>query len=714
MQGEIQQEQPIMNNLNNYYFLNYNEKLSLFISNIIESYKNNKNMDISISSIFLDDELLNLIFVSLSKNTIYLNIIQVSQLENKFKEIELVIPENIKFNFGNIKLSEDKKHLVLFNVEKNKIFIIYDYYKKINLVNKIELDNFYENKKDKIIDIKFNKTIINNDIILYGINCDNFNLSIFSNKYINKEFKISFNEPYIDFQFVNNLNSSDLYIMNSYGNITFIKNINDIKNIPKSSNSDLFQKIKIYDKIVHNINIFPQISKCEYIKFYFQSQNDLNEKIKNIQNILCAIRITPFILEIGALINNKLFLFKKYCFNSNYIDNDNQNEIINEIIQRYNYSNQYLIMSDKNLYLLDISNFFNLSLPLMDNYSNNEQKKQDILIIINEIISKITLSKLLILPLEKNKNIFSITYNFLKGNIFFIKKKVNKDQNNINYIIKIYDIELDNMNLYNNNSNNFIIYDKNNNNQRKKEQIILMEDLLSSLIIEKDNLIKNEINSKIKGELCSKILEEFASNINNLFNTNNNKNIKMANYIKHINDWYMNLYSAIKLYGQMIQNKFDIINDIISKEKELDEKFKKDDDRVSNTMVKSIENKLKIIEENKKKLEELRNENNNLIYENYSSNINDNNSHKKFFSNELIKRLNNQLLNDINFIQDKFKNNTNNLNKLNFEQFNNFPLTMKYLNNLQKEKLINIINTIKKIIPIMQNFNEQIKNRNNK
>ena len=61
--------------------------------------------------------------------------------------------------------------------------------------------------------------------------------------------------------------------MNSFGNFLVAKEINDIRNIPKSDKSELFLKIKLYDKIVQNINTVPILSKIEFIKFYFQPQN---------------------------------------------------------------------------------------------------------------------------------------------------------------------------------------------------------------------------------------------------------------------------------------------------------------------------------------------------------------------------------------------------------------------------------------------------------
>ena len=82
---------------------------------------------------------------------------------------------------------------------------------------------------------------------------------------------------------------------------------------------------------------------------------------------------------------------------------------------------------------------------------------------------------------------------------------------------------------------------------------------------------------------------------------------------------------------------------------------------------------------------------------------------KKFCTNELVGRINNQILHNMKILQDKFQNNSNNLDKLNFEQLKNFPLTMKYMNNYQKEKCYSMINSIKNLISTLEKFKENLK-----
>ena len=689
---------------NNHYFLKYNENLSNFISNTIEYYKKNKNKEIFMNSIFFNDDSLYLIFISYSDASNYLTIIQVTSQENNIKEIELIVPKGKIFMFGSLKLSEDKKHLVLFNKDRNKIFIIFNYIQAIKINNKIILENYYENEKNNISDIKFNSSLeqnslIDKDLILYGIYCDNNNLFLFNNKVLNKKFQIYFNEPFLDFQIISNINGGyDLYIMNYFGNFKYIKNINDIKNIPKSDKCELFQKIKIYGKIAYNINNYPMILNNKFIKCYFQPQNNLNEKIMKSINIAIVLRATFNILDIGVLINNNIFIYKKYYLNEKEKEKDNINEEkIEEIMSLNNILNKFIIKSNLSIYVLDIPNLLNLCLILNKNNSeNDEQIKQEMLLEINDIISKISLSMVLKLPL--NNNNITIIYNFYRGSIFLIKNTKN------NLIIRIYDYEIDEPNLFEDESNNSIL----KNNNKEIEERLLMEKLLKLIITEKEHLKKNNINTINKSEYAYKVLEEFSHNIYNLINNSNEKTRNINSYIEQINELYEKLYISLKLYGENIKNENVIIKNSLRKRNQICENIKRDEENI-NKIKKNIEDKLKIIEENQNKIMKYRNNNNDLIYEYYLKNMNINNEDKNY-ANELVKRANNYVLKNIKFMKEMSNNNNISYN-LDFEQFNNFPLTIKYLNDNQKKEINHIIDLIKKLSFILQQFHEQFKKK---
>ena len=714
---KVQENENISTIKNNYYYLNYNENLSSYIFNIIDYYrKNNRTKDTDISSIFFNESTLHLMFISLSLNKIYLTLIPATSKEAKIKEIEL-IPEKKGFCYGYMKLSEDKKHIVLFDKNENKIFILFDYIRIISSddVDKIKLDNLYENE-NMIIDIKFNFCSSDNNLILYGINCDNNNLSLFNNNYLNKEFNVYFDDDFIDFQIIKNAyDGYDLYVMNSYGNFRIIKNIQDVKNIPKSDKSELIEKIKIYDRIVHNINNCPKILKNDYIKFYFQPQNDINEKIKKEKteketNIMTVLRLSTHTLDIGILISGKIFLIKKYYFDEenesqkslkNKLKNDDENlkkENFNSIVPIENYLNKYLIIYNNIIYFVDIPSLFNLYLPLSEGNSYNEElKKQEILLIINEIISKITLSVVLKLPFEQDKN-FSITYNFYKGNLFCIQRQ-NNNLNNL--MIKIYNFELDDPTLYENESNNAIIYDKENNNNIRE----YMESTLQKIKIEIDNLKKREIKDNNINEYYKKLLEEYSVNINNLINIYNNNN-DIDSKINQINNCYKNLYLSIQLYGQKIKDKNEFINDCLSKRVKFEKNMTKDEENLNNAMHR-INKKLKMIEENQNKIMKLRDESNNNMHKYYLMNMNNKNTEKNY-TNELIKRINNHTLKNIEFLKEKMKDN-NYFDRPKFEELQNFPLSMKYLNNNQINEMKNIINMMKQLKNILLQYHEKLK-----
>ena len=702
---EICSEQKnIVNSHKNHYFLKFNENLSIFISNLIDNYKRVKKKEIFINSLFFNDESLYLFFISYSNFKYYLTIIHVTSQEDNLKEIELIIQKQIIFKYGNIKLSEDKKHLVLFNDQRNKVFIIFNYIQTIKINDKIILDNYYENNKHKIIDIKFNLSFeaqnsIDKNIILYGIYCNNDYLSLFNNKVLNKEFQIFFNEPFLDFQIINNINGGyDLFIMNYYGNFKYIKNIDDINNIPKSDKSELFQKIKIYDKIAYNINNCSMLLNNKFIKFYFLPQNVINDKTMKSINIVTSLRATSNTLDIGVLINNNLFIIKKYNL-SNKENDDINKEKLDEIMLFNNLLNKFIIKSNYGIYFLDIPYLLNLGLVLKENNSdNNEQMKQEMLLTINEIISHISLSKVLNLQLKNNNNI-SIIYNFYGGSIILIKNNEN------NLIIRIYDFEIDEPNLFEDESNNSIIK---NNNSIGNEEKLLMKNLLKKIIIEKEQLIKQNINIINKSEYTKKVLEEFSNNIDNLMINSSENSNNINNNINKINELYEKVCMSIKLYGEKIKYENESLNKSFIKRKQISENIDKEEENIKN-IKKSIENKLKEIEDNQSKIMKYRNKNNDLLYEYYLKNMNVNNEGKNC-ANELIKRVNNYILKNIELIQ-QMKNNTNISYKLDFEQFNNFPLTMKYLNNTQEKEINNIIDLITKLSIIMKNFHEQFKEK---
>ena len=83
----------------------------------------------------------------------------------------------------------------------------------------------------------------------------------------------------------------------------------------------------------------------------------------------------------------------------------------------------------------------------------------------------------------------------------------------------------------------------------------------------------------------------------------------------------------------------------------------------------------------------------------------------KNLSNEIIKRMNNYILRKIKFVENNLLNNNDSLNDINFQQMKNFPLTMKYLDVSQKEKLFSFIDSINNLINTLKKFHDGFKEK---
>ena len=671
-------------NSKNYFYLKNNQKLSQYISQTLESYIKNTQLKIlPLAPIFIreDNSLLINFFTNLNSNYLYIVFISLTNTsENKYKEIKIELKNEKNFIFKDIILSNNKKHLIILNENRNKAYIIPNFIEHLiiekNDVIELKENNYFEVEKGKIINIKFNNEENDENIIIYGIYTDLNILYIFNNKYINKNFEIFFEKSLTDFQIIKkNKNNYDLFLFDIKGNIRYIKNIENAENIPKSDKSNFIINIDIYDKILTNINDINNIN--EYKKFYIQKYHIIN-------NIYIAplIRTTDNILDISILFNDKIFIIKKYNLN------EGDEEKIDKILPINNEPNKLLIKSNKNVYLLDIP-----SLSIFFLFLSSKEKKNntnDILLILKEIISKINLNLLLKLPSQSQDLFnFAINFNFYNSNILCIKNKYP------NMILKIYELDLEN----NNNKNINIIE---NNNKNIDDINMLMNELLLTLKQEKEIFISNEIIKNKKEEYYIKILEEIYSNINS-----NEINNNVNNSIELMKKWYINAFSNIKLYGNIIKDKYIFINNNIKKNQAFSEKIKKNDDIIIN-LKKNIESKFKIIEKNEKEIIQIKKEIFELINNLYMNNNNIN--EEKNVTNELTKRMNNYILKNIKNVENNLINNNNELfNTINFDQMKNFPLTMKYLDEAQKEKINNLIDSINNLINTFKNFHEQIK-----
>ena len=249
------------------------------------------------------------------------------------------------------------------------------------------------------------------------------------------------------------------------------------------------------------------------------------------------------------------------------------------------------------------------------------------------------------------------------------------------------------------------MYHEENKNKLKDDTKILMKDLLISIEQQKESLLSNEIIKNNKEEYYNKILEEIFSNISKDISNKSTNNLNES--IELLKEWYINAYTNIKLFGELIQDKYNLINNNIEKSKKFSAKIEQNDEIVSD-LKKRIENKFNLIEKNEKEITLLKKDNNELINDFYIISNNDTQKEKNVY-NEIIKRANNYILKNINFVENNLLNNNDLLNGINFEQMKNFPLTMKYLDESQKEKIKSLMDSINNLISTLKNFHEKIK-----
>ena len=168
-------------NLKNLYYLKNNEKQSQYISYTINSLlKSKQNQILILSPIFIREENSSLVifFKEINSNYLYISLISlINTNENNYKEIKIEFKKEHNFSFGEIKISHDKKNLIILNENKTKAYIILNFIEEIILNNnnsiKLQENNYFEIKEGNILDIKFNNSENDDDIIIYAIYSSN-------------------------------------------------------------------------------------------------------------------------------------------------------------------------------------------------------------------------------------------------------------------------------------------------------------------------------------------------------------------------------------------------------------------------------------------------------------------------------------------------------------------------------------------------------------
>ena len=175
-------------NSKNYYYLKNNEKQSQYITYITNSLiKSKQDQILILSPIFIREDNSSLILFFTEQNfcCLYISFISlINANENKFKEIKIEFNKEHKFTLDEIQISQNKKNLIIINENKSKAYIILNYIEEVilneNNIIKLQDNNYFEIEKGNIFDIKFNNNENDNDMIIYGIYCNNNILSLFN------------------------------------------------------------------------------------------------------------------------------------------------------------------------------------------------------------------------------------------------------------------------------------------------------------------------------------------------------------------------------------------------------------------------------------------------------------------------------------------------------------------------------------------------------
>ena len=705
-----QQQQQNTNNIPQYSInrfstiLRCNADYTNYFSKIINEYQNkNIEEEININTILFNSELLYLIFLtqSINKNENFLvifNANNTNQYENSTCKIKLIFQNNEEVNISKLNFSEDKKHLIFFDFTNSKIYVFQKYLAVVeNILNEkknvIILDKFFDLDEKNINHIKFCNEILNNnnnELIIFGVLSNSRVIKLFNSNYLNQEFKIIFNgNDILDFQLIKNSDENlVLYLLNSYGDILLTSNIHNPDNLPTNDDNPNINKLQIIKG--NNIPYYSIISPKYFFSFYIESEVNKNPDLHS--EIIC-IRVSKNYIDIGIILNNKLFILNYYNFNEN-------NEELNEIIKidncRNNRTNRYILKSNIYYYLLEIPSIHNVFYFLNEQNISDTQKMQGILLQIKNISIKINLNMILKIPIIKNINTnFSIKTNFYLDNIFMIQRK--KNNNNFSYNIKIFDFDLSS-NIYNNNDIQLINHDNN------KDIIENYKELLQTILASQNFFYKTEINEhQNQKKVCDDALNELSNYLNNNNQIMNNEiNLDIINKLEEV---YKQIYKSIDLYGKNIKKRYENYLNESKKQKTFFDNENQINSNI-NDVKKRIEEKLGKIKNNENEIIKLGKENEEMLNKEYLNKINFENV-GKLNVNELLERINNYTIDKIkNYENIDNSRTTINLEKL--KSLQKLEIILKNIDPSIKEKYELLISNLRELNVIIKKLKKEI------
>ena len=676
---------------------------------------------------FLDnlqpDENLN-IFASLHKKIVELELNKEMKIKNIFNFYD-TIKNYIKLHEKDLETKEVlDKFLILKNIiieekkiNKESMENLYNYTNKLIHLNLIELA-----KKNILKDLELLNILKNDEYLfddLYKITKDdflilnNFNLKeIFAKK--NSDFFKIFKEIKLFKPFCKNKEDTKLYIQSlgdKIDNIIYLELFYEIlpldefnyhsteelinwleKNI-KSFNEKVMNEEKMKESFLNSINnLFNLVIKVHYDinKFLSFLEKFFNDDIKHIKNMN---------INDGFKILNELYLY----FINNYKAENNKTipiEAQNKIISYY-VANSEIILDNEYLFISFLNNViideFHLSLDnLLNNLEKLEIKKIDLLLNTNDIKFKIleflinkyksefdnknnnsnymirtrkTVKYFIVKDIEE----MNITYN--DANIFFnkgINMELNK-KSNVNKLVLFSKIKKNQKKIEEKNNEEF--YES--KYKQLKENYLKCKNVINKLENSIQYFLFFDNENKIEVEEIKKLLNEFNSKkIIDFFSEENKSKLDKYNQIFNLSEKTFilkNSYCFMSIYEEIINNIKDQNNQKI------------------NDITKNIESSISNFNE-LKNLFEIFNENQNDI---------DNFSHPniKYFYELELKKGENSLKTEIEFIINYFINNNKEEKELNiFKNFDKIKF-IEYIKQITKrEKVLIKCKGIKYII----------------
>ena len=224
------------------------------------------------------------------------------------------------------------------------------------------IKNFYDLNPDWMINIYYNKHSNLNKSFLYYDLIDNLQ----DIKVIELEIMNIDKELIYDYVFIKTLSENNGLWFNS-NNISFTKNVlNESFNYLNFNNDKYNIDFKGYGELMKSLfNNFNKIENNYHIK---NTNHLLTVKENNINNYIKLTSIFDEQIEYLIIINNKIYY--EYCSNGLEGDYVIENDYL--IINWNNGIKNYYIKNEKNIYVLQIFNNFNL-----DKYNTNNKTNFD-------------------------------------------------------------------------------------------------------------------------------------------------------------------------------------------------------------------------------------------------------------------------------------------------------------------------------------------------